>query len=84
VQHPIICALLAWVCALFRSRQSLWLENIALRHQLAVYQRAVHRPHLGPTDRLFWACLPRLVGLAGCSGLRPATYGNDLAAQTVP
>jgi putative transposase len=26
---------------------------------LAVYQRAAHRPHLGPTDRLFWAWLSR-------------------------
>jgi putative transposase len=57
--HPIICAWLAWICAAFRSRQSLWLENVALRHQLAVYQRAVHRPHLAPTDRLFWAWLSR-------------------------
>jgi putative transposase len=59
MQHPMICALLAWICAAFRSRHSLWLENAALRHQLAVYQRAVHRPHLAPTDRLFWAWLSR-------------------------
>jgi putative transposase len=59
MQHPIICAWLASICAVFRSRQSLWLENVALRHQVAVYQRAVHRPHLRPSDRLFWAWLSR-------------------------
>jgi len=77
MQHPIICALLAWVCAVFRSRQSLWLENVALRHQLAAYQRAVHSPVLD-------LALSLLVRLAGCLGLRPATYGDRLAAPTVP
>jgi putative transposase len=46
--------------ALFRSRTSLHLEHLALRHQLAVYQQAVHRPRLCPTDRLLWAWLSRL------------------------
>ena len=36
---PVISALLACVAGLFRSRASLGLENIALRHQLAVYPR---------------------------------------------
>ena len=35
----------------FRTRTSLQLENLALRHQLTVYQRS---------DRLFWAWLSRL------------------------
>jgi hypothetical protein len=57
---PVISALAACVAGLFRSRASLHLEHLALRHQLAVYQRAVYRPHLGSTDRLFWAWLSRL------------------------
>ena len=57
---PVVSALLAFVVALFRSRASLHLENLALRHQLMVYQHTVHRPHLRPTDRLFWAWLSRL------------------------
>jgi hypothetical protein len=36
------------------------LENIALRHQLFVYQRTVKRPTLHPSDRLFGVCLSRL------------------------
>jgi putative transposase len=57
---PVISALLACMAALFRSRASLHLEHLALRHQLTVYQRSVPRPHLRATDRLFWAWLSRL------------------------
>ena len=57
---PIISTLLAFVAGLFQSRASLCLENLALRHQLVVYQQTVHRPRLRPTDRLFWVWLSRL------------------------
>jgi putative transposase len=57
---PILSALLVCVAGLFRSRASLCLENIALRHQLVVYQRAVPRPRLRSTDRVLWAWLSRL------------------------
>ena len=36
------------------------LENLALRQQLTVYKRAVTRPKLRATDRLFWVGLARL------------------------
>jgi hypothetical protein len=35
---PVVSALLAFVAALFQSHASLFLEHLALRHQLAVYQ----------------------------------------------
>jgi hypothetical protein len=35
--------------------RQLALENLALRHQLAVYKRTGPRPRLRRTDRLFWA-----------------------------
>ena len=57
---PIISALLAFVAGLFRSRASLCLENLALRHQLAVYKQTVYRSHLRSTDRVFWTWLSRL------------------------
>jgi putative transposase len=57
---PVISALLAFMAALFQSRASLHLEHLALRHQLAVYQRSVPRPRLRMTDRLFWVWLSRL------------------------
>ncbi len=38
----------------FRSRQALLLENLALRQQLTVFQRRHPRPRLGAFDKLFW------------------------------
>src|SRR6516162_3032131 len=40
--------------------RQLALENLALRHQLAVYKRTVTRPRLRRTDRLFWVWLARV------------------------
>ena len=57
---PVIAVLLTCVTTLFRARTTLYLENLALRHRLAVYQQSVRRPRLRPTDRLFWVCLSRL------------------------
>jgi hypothetical protein len=45
--------------ALLRSRASLHLEILALRHQLAVLQGSGRRPQLKPADRLLWAWLSR-------------------------
>jgi putative transposase len=56
----VVSALLAFVAALFQSHASLCLEQLALRHQLAVYRQTVHRPRLRPTDRLLWVWLSRL------------------------
>ena len=56
---PVFSALLAFVVSLFRSRESLYLEHLALRHQLAVYQQSVYRPRLSPTDRVFRVWLSR-------------------------
>ena len=41
----------------FKSRASLQLENVALRHQLSVLRRSVKRPKLTSADRLLWAWL---------------------------
>jgi hypothetical protein len=40
-----LSALLAGIATIFRSQRELQLEISALRHQLAVYQRVVKRPH---------------------------------------
>jgi putative transposase len=58
--QSVFLALIAYVVSHFRSHQSLRLENMALRHQLAVYQHTVKRPKLRPADRLFWSWLSRL------------------------
>src|SRR5688572_11853631 len=35
-------------------------ENLALRHQIAMYRRTVRRPKLRAVDRLFWVGLARV------------------------
>ena len=55
-------ALLAAVASsLLKSRVSLQLENLALRHQIGVLQRSANkRPKLVAVDRLFWVWLCRI------------------------
>ena len=54
---PIVCALLLLVSTVIRSRVSLQLEIVALRHQLAVYQRTTKRPQISSGDRILWSWL---------------------------
>jgi hypothetical protein len=50
----------ATLSSIFRSRAALQLENLALRHQIGVLQRAARkRPKLMPWDRLLWVWLSR-------------------------
>ena len=51
--------LLAVTRLLPRERRDLMLENLALRHQLAIYQRSPRRPVLEERDRRFWSTLAR-------------------------
>jgi hypothetical protein len=76
---PIVCALLLLVSAVIRSRVSLQLEIVALRHQLAVYQRTTKRPPISSGDRILWSWLVLLVGVAGCSGFCPDRDRDCLA-----
>ena len=55
----VVSALLAGLATNFRSRRALQLEILALRHQLAIYQRTVKRARIRPGDRLFWSWLSR-------------------------
>jgi hypothetical protein len=43
-----------------KSRQSLFLENIALRHQLEILRRTRKTPRLKAQDRLLWVILSRI------------------------
>src|SRR6266704_5573423 len=52
-----VVRLLPFLCG---GHRQLALENLALRHQLAVYKRTVTWPKLHATDRLFWAWLARI------------------------
>ena len=58
----MILMLGAWTFlrALLGSSAAVSLENVALRHQLAVLQRSVRRPRIRCRDRIFWLWLARL------------------------
>jgi putative transposase len=56
----VLLALLASLRAGFRSRTALQLEVLALRHQVAVYQRSPARLRTKVADRLLWAWLSRI------------------------
>jgi hypothetical protein len=51
----VVYAFLSTLGALFRSQLSLRVENVALRHQLAIYQRTVKRPSIRPEPRILWS-----------------------------
>jgi hypothetical protein len=57
---PVTTALFVFIASFCRSSTALRLENLELRHQLAVYKQAVPRPRLRRSDRLLWAWLSRL------------------------
>jgi len=44
---------------LFRSRESLLIENLVLRQQLAVFKRKHSRPRLAVMDKCFWIVVRR-------------------------
>ena len=53
-----LLALLITLGSILRSRLDLQLEILALRHQIGVLERSVHkRPRLTSTDRLLWVSL---------------------------
>jgi hypothetical protein len=56
----LVLGVWAFVRALLGSSAAVTLENVALRHQLAVLQRSVGRPRLRRWDRLVWVGLSQL------------------------
>jgi len=53
-------SLLDCLAAALRSRAALQVENLALRHQLAVLRRGSRRPQLRQAERIFWAWLSHI------------------------
>ncbi|MDH3600825.1 MAG: hypothetical protein OEU26_14450 [Candidatus Tectomicrobia bacterium] len=53
----VVSILFASLFTWFRSRLSMQMELIALRHQVTVYKPSISRPKLQPTDRLLWVWL---------------------------
>ncbi len=57
---PMLNIIFKTIFSSLRSRQSLVLENIALRHQLEVLRRNNKTPRLKTRDRLLWAILSQI------------------------
>ena len=53
----IVSALLRCLFSWLRPKHELALENLALRHQVAVLNRQAHKIRLQGKDRLFWVIL---------------------------
>jgi Integrase core domain len=58
--NPVAYWLLLMLRSCFRTRASLQIEILALRHQLGVLQRQQKRVSLRATDRLLWVVISRL------------------------
>jgi len=56
----LVLGVWAFVRAVLVNSAAISLENVALRHQLAVLQRSVGRPRLDRRDRLFWVALSQV------------------------
>jgi putative transposase len=56
----LVLGVWAFVRALLVNSAAVSLENVALRHQLAVLQRSGGRPRLHRRDRLFWVALSQV------------------------
>jgi hypothetical protein len=84
IMSPIVSVLLASVFTWFRSRLSMQMELIALRHQVAVYKQNI--PRSTPADRslALGLALPAVAPLATGSGVRTTPYGHHLAEEAVP
>ena len=50
-----------WLLGLLRQRNSLMMENLALRHQLMVLKRNTPKPRFTEPDRLFWVAYSKLI-----------------------
>ena len=58
---PDFASLVTLLQLAVKDRTQLALENIALRHQLAVYKRSVQRTNIRDGDRIFWPTVIRML-----------------------
>jgi len=57
---PVLLALISFLRSLLRTRRSMQLEILSLRHQLSIFQLTVKRPKLTPADRIFWSWFSKI------------------------
>ncbi len=71
--QTIVMILVAFVREIALSRETVRLESIALRQQVAVLKRERRQPRLRPLDRVFWVFLSSTPGSSGGAGRRRIT-----------
>src|SRR6266516_1883614 len=80
----LLLHLLRFLPMLCGGHRQVALENLALRHQLAVYKKMVNRPKLRSSDRLFWVALSKVGRLEASSRHRVTQYRPAMAAPPLP
>ena len=55
-----LLSLVTFIASFFRSRLSMQMEILVLRHQLSLYQRSGKRPPIKPADRILWSWISRI------------------------
>ena len=58
---PDLTALVTLLRLATKDRAQLVPENVALRHQLAVYKCCAGRPNITDRDRIFWLTVMRML-----------------------
>ena len=61
ISHAKLTDLLTSLRLIIADCQRLALENVALRHQLAVLKRSVARSKIEDSDRMFWILMMRML-----------------------
>src|SRR6266481_4391459 len=82
-----LTAVFATLSSVFRSRSALQLENLALRHQIGVPQRAARkRPKSTPGDRLLWVSIQSILSkdrTAWSMNRSRSSFTSAMAARTL-
>src|SRR5881628_3266689 len=55
-----ILSLFRMILLILGGYEQIALENLALREQLAIFQRSVRHPKIRLMDRVFWVCLRKV------------------------
>ena len=58
---PFLLLIASFVHSLFKSRNQLTLENLALRQQVVMLRQSVKKPRPSVADKLFWIIFLRYV-----------------------
>jgi putative transposase len=79
IVYLLTCRVLGVAVLVFRSDRAKDAELLVLRHENAVLRRHVARVRYGPTDRLWFAALARLLPRRRWTGIFPVTPATLLA-----